>query len=310
MSTSTATQQLAPHSALRRLVARHPLVAFWVLLYAGAWLVYLPLVLSQDGIGLLPFSMPFPVLLFNLPASLAGPTLAAFILTAVTSGKPGVRQLLRRIVQWRVGVQWYLLVFLGPPLVALLGATVWLGVAPLKALIPQWPMIFSAYLTDILLIAILVTLWEETGLMGFALPRLQQMYGALLGSAILGPLWVVMHLPAFFVPAMGVVSGEALTLDSLIFTMLLLALLSIPMRIIMTWLFNNTRGSLIIVTLFHAAYVSTQGQLSRLIPGYNSIHLYLALGVCAVLLIVLTQGRLSYQPNHVSQIADAPLTKD
>ena len=310
MSTLTATQQPTPSSSLKRLINRHPLVAFWVLLYAGVWLVYLPLVLSQDGIGLLPFSMPFPVLLFNLPASLAGPTLAAFILTAVTSGKPGVRQLLRRIVHWRVGVHWYLLVFLGLPLVALSGTTVWLGVAPLNALIPQWPLIFSAYLPDILLGAILVNLWEETGLMGFALPRLQQKYGALLGSAILGPLWAFMHLPAFFVPAMGVVPGEALTLDSLIFFTLLLALVTIPVRIIMTWLFNNTTGSLIIVTLFHAVMNSTQSQLSRLIPGYNSIHLYLALGVCAVLLIVFTRGRLSYTPNHVSQTAGAPLTKE
>lgn len=307
MSTSTATQQPAPSSSLKRLINRYPLVAFWVLLYAGVWLVYLPLILSQDGIGLLPFSMPFPVLLFNLPASLAGPTLAAFILTAVTSGKPGVRQLLRRIVHWRVGVQWYLLVFLGLPLVALLNTTVWLGVAPLNALIPQWPLILSAYLPDILLAAVLVNLWEETGLMGFALPRLQQKYGALLGSAILAPLWGFMHLPVFFVPAMGVGPGEALTLDSLIFFTLLFGLLTIPLRIIMTWLFNNTRGSLIIVTLFHAVMNATQTQLSRLIPGYNSIHLYPVLSVCAVLLIVFTRGRLSYQPNHASQTADAPL---
>jgi len=39
-------------------------------------------------------------------AAFTGPTLSAFTVTAVTSGKSGVRQFLRRYVQWRVGVRW------------------------------------------------------------------------------------------------------------------------------------------------------------------------------------------------------------
>jgi uncharacterized protein len=45
-------------SPYKGLLARHPLVFFFIIAYAGTWLVELPYVLSEDGAGLLPFSSP------------------------------------------------------------------------------------------------------------------------------------------------------------------------------------------------------------------------------------------------------------
>ena len=114
MSTTTTTSQAATTSSFKRLMIRHPLLAFFVIAFAGAWLGLLPLVLDTHGFGLVPLTFP-DVVCFIL-AGLAGPTLASFVMTAVTSGKAGVRQLLRRYVLWRVGIQWYLLVLFGPPI--------------------------------------------------------------------------------------------------------------------------------------------------------------------------------------------------
>src|SRR5215469_11399003 len=124
MSTTTTTSQPAMSSPLKRLIKDHPLLAFFVITFAGEWIVMLPLILAQNGLGLLPYTVPqvgpYPVsYYFSTLAAIAGPTLATFLVTAITTGRAGVRQLLRRYVLWRVGVRWYLLVLVGLPLIQL-----------------------------------------------------------------------------------------------------------------------------------------------------------------------------------------------
>src|SRR5215210_3751461 len=110
-------QPAAPHRGIRALLARHPLVSFFVLAYAGTWLFELPYVLSGYGVGLLPYSSP--VLLWTSPVSVfMGPFLAAFVMTGVTEGRAGVRRFLRRFVLWRVGFRWYVFAFVGVPVIA------------------------------------------------------------------------------------------------------------------------------------------------------------------------------------------------
>ena len=87
-----------------------------------------------------------------------------------------------------------------------------------------------------LLIPGLAGTWEEPGFRGYALPRLQFRYSALLASLILGVLWAFWHLPF-------VVTGEDTWIDAILFT--------IEWSIVYTWLFNNAKGSVLIVMLFH-----------------------------------------------------------
>jgi uncharacterized protein len=83
---TTASAQ--PASASQGLLARHPLVSFFVMAYAFTWIVWSPWVLGQDGAGLLPIKIGQAVSGYlNAAAILAGPTLAAFIVTATTEGR-------------------------------------------------------------------------------------------------------------------------------------------------------------------------------------------------------------------------------
>ena len=172
---------VAGKSGLSDWIKRHPLPAYFGLAFAGAWLFITPILLSQMGLGLVTIPDPVLSVLFLL-ATFMGPTPAAFMVTGITEGRAGVRQLLRRMGQWRVGLKWYLLVFIGYPAVFLLGLTVVMGGEPLSALIGNWPLVFTYYLPVILVGLLYPAIGEEPGWRGFALPRLQVLYGPLVGS--------------------------------------------------------------------------------------------------------------------------------
>src|SRR4029077_4811247 len=88
-----------------RTLARHPLVFFFLISCAFSWIAWSPWILSEDGVGLLPYKLGHTASgLFNTAAIFLGPTVSAFIMTATTEGRAGIRRLLRRIVLWRGGV--------------------------------------------------------------------------------------------------------------------------------------------------------------------------------------------------------------
>jgi hypothetical protein len=109
-------------------LARYPLIFYFIIAYAGSWLVVLPYLRSPGGAGLLPFNWPIPFPVSAALAPFAGPCFAAFIMTGVTQGSAGICRLLRRIVLWRVGVWWYLFALVGIPAITVLGALVLPGV--------------------------------------------------------------------------------------------------------------------------------------------------------------------------------------
>src|ERR687890_2185444 len=111
---STADPPVQSASPYKDLLARHPLVFFFIIAYAGTWLVELPYILSEDGAGLLPFSSP--LLKWTSPVTIfLGPFLAAFIMTGVTEGRAGIGRFLRRFVLWRGGGWWGRFVLPGVP---------------------------------------------------------------------------------------------------------------------------------------------------------------------------------------------------
>jgi CAAX protease family protein len=234
MSTIASTTQPVTSSPLKRLIIDHPLVTFFVIAFGGAWIIWLPLILAQNGLGLFPYTIPdlpfYPQSYwFAALSAVMGPTLAAFTVTAVISRKGGVQQLLRRYTLWHVGIRWYLLVFVGVPLAFLLCSSVALGVSPLLALIQKWPLYFTLYLPNVLIIALAVQIWEETGWSGFATPNLQMRFGAFRAALILGPLWALWHLPAFFVP--GQIFDQKVGLITMVVQMVLLIIFATLTRI-------------------------------------------------------------------------------
>ena len=308
MSTLThATNTVNPKPTLsvsvRHLIASHPLLTFFILAFAGTWLTLLPVVLGQDGSGVLHYTVPTAP--FYLLMLFLGPTLAALVTTALVDGKAGVGQLLRRYLAWRVGIQWYLLVLLGPIILLVLGATVLFGTTPLRELAHQWPLFFTVYLANLPIILVLGgPLGEEPGWRGFALPRLQQQYGALTGSLILGVLHGLWHLPLFFITETGY--------GPFTFTGLLLFVLPMIFNtLIWTWVFNHTKGSLLIVILLHTAFNASGGFVQPLLPASPQMEWlpWLAYGGFALLLIVLTKGTLSYRRDSGDNQAQVPSQK-
>jgi hypothetical protein len=121
-------QPSAPHQSV---LARHPLISYFVMAYAFSWIAWSPWVLSEDGVGLLPYKLsPQASGLLAAADILLGPTLSAFIMSALTEGRAGVRRLLGRYVLWRVGLRWYVFALIGIPAIFVLGTIAFSGDLP------------------------------------------------------------------------------------------------------------------------------------------------------------------------------------
>ncbi len=255
---------------------RHPLFFYFLIAYAITW-----------SIGLLFLVLlHMPLHLWLLLPMIAGPTVSAFIMTAVTEGKAGVGRLLHRYVLWRVGLPWYLLVLIGIPALLMLNILVLPGgisIVRHQLLMPIYPVSF------ILALFLGGALFEEPGWRGFALPRLQQRFGPLWGTLVLGVLWGFWHLPLYFVPGFN---GAGTDFVGIIIPFGEFIISALAMSVLFTWVFNNTRGSLLLAILLHAS-------IDTAAPTFASplvfLMVYASIVVVALVIIVATRGRLSYE---------------
>ena len=297
MSAPPAMGRPAPRSALRRLVARHPVAAFLVMAYTFICLVALPPVRTHTDI--LPFDKPF----WESLSSIFGVALPAFMVVAAAQGRAGVRDLARRSLRWRVGLRWYLVALFGVPVATLLCASVIFGLAPLTALVEEWQLLFTVVLPQLLLSIVFFNLAEEIGFMGFLQARWQEGYGPLKASLIVTVPFALWHLPSLMVD-----SGLGLAQLHIALAYLgVLAILQMFARIVMMWLYNATGYSVLLVGLFHSSFNATTAQngfAGEFIPESASTGLLIpsaVVAVAAVLIVVLTKGRLSYRPDRTLQ---------
>jgi len=178
-----------------------PLWGYGILAYGISWILLLGAVAA---IQFDFFSSDSPVLGLINQIAVFGPALAAWVVIAITQGRAEVGPWLRSLVQWRVGIQWYLFVVFGIPLIMLIGESVIHGMRPFQALAQQWPMLFTRYLPYVVLTTLATGLAEEPGWRGFALPRFQAKHGPLVGIFISGLVWSFWHLPnLLFQPGCG-----------------------------------------------------------------------------------------------------------
>ena len=305
MSTPTATPQPAPHSALRSLVARHPVAAFLVMVYAVNIAIVLPPVLTRNDIW------PFDQALSAPLGHIFGSAVPAFLVVGAMHGRAGVRDLARRCLRWRVGARWYLFALLSVPIGVVVCASALFGLAPLHALLDQWPLLFTVVVPQLLLFIVFSNGPEEIGWMGFLQDRLQERHGPLKASVIVTLPFALYHLP-------GLMVDEGLSLAQLPLARGLLgalAFLQLFGRIVMMWLYNNTNRSVLLVGMFHSSFDATTAKFGlTFIPDYTTgVVTYLASGVVAVtavLVVVFTRGRLSYKPILASPSEEAPHPPD
>lgn len=314
MATLATTMRPANITPLTRLIRAHPLMTYFLLAFTGSWVCWLPVALSggENGLGVIPIVFPdFALFLAILLGGLAGPTLAALVVTGVTVGRAGVRQLLRRCGQWRVGTVWYLLILVGFPLAALAGYGVVYGVNLPTALLAQPSLIASVFLAQLAFSLPTGNFQEEIGWRGFALPRLQQRYGPVGATLVLGTLHSLWHLPLFFTPLLGPTSVPNYAG---------FVVIGIATTFVYTWIFNRTRGSVLIAALAHGgsnaavelaavlipAHLVVQGWAAPIVNGGWQGGNVLVLGGCALLIVFLTRGRLGYQAEQNAQLIASP----
>jgi membrane protease YdiL (CAAX protease family) len=301
MNTSMASSQstAAPRS-LRGLMRQHPLFSFFFMAYAFSWIMVIPCVLAEWGFLPAPFFN-----LFFIIKAFAGPFLAAAIMVNITEGKEGVARFRRRFVQVRAGWQWYLFILLAIPALFLLGIIIQPGAAASFQGLPRNSLTYYLvyYLINFGIIFFFGgPLAEEPGWRGFALPRMQPRFGPLWGTLLLGIVWAFWHLPDFLTRAQGGGPGTGWTAFFTNLPIFILILLAIS--VILTWVYNNTRGSLFIAILLHAS-INATGILPELFPVANislmtlgNLALLIALIVPATLIVILTRGRLGYKPGQ------------
>ena len=234
-----------------------------------------------------------------LSASIAGITM-----TAVVDGREGVKLLFRRVLIWRVGIGYWLfsLFFLVP--------AIYLGVL-INPVFNGDPISFAGFrgtvnLLPMFLIFIIASgLGQEFGWTGFLTPKLQARYSALSTSLIRGALILLWHAPlliyTYFHPA-GIPDfpyGGWMVHKGVLLTLLAMLTLCLSWSIFQTWIFNNTRGSLLLAAVLHGSEFWLVVLLTSLGIDTNNLNNYW--GYSLVMLLSATAMVIITGPQHLSR---------
>lgn len=227
------------------LLTRKPTLSFFVLTYIISWTIWTPLVVDY-------YRNPYPISFAETPVLLIvlaflgffGPTFSALIMAGLEEGRSGIKRLLSGWTLWRAGIQWYLAILVSQMVIELVATQLYIAFFDVSPEITwnRWYMVFPMFLRAALLGGAIA---EETGWRGYALPRLMKSKSALTSSLIIGVVWAPWHLPMCLIPG----ANFPVPLTPLLFLVFLVN--AIFISIVMTWLYNNTRGSIFICYLYH-----------------------------------------------------------
>lgn len=278
-------------------IRRHPVLWYYVFVFGISWGGILAAVGGFSGIPGSPQQVEASFAV-ALPAMLAGPAVTGILMTAVVAGREGLRDLLSRLLRFRVGGRWYAAALLVTPLA--------MGVTPLVV-----SRVHPAFLPGIvassdrmalvqfsLMAGLMAGIFEELGWTGFAVPRLLQRRSVLSTGLIVGALWAVWH---FIINVWT--SGDAagvldlhLFLHSFLFSVGILT----AYRVLMVWVYHNTR-SLLLAMLMHMSLTTGNILFVPLaMTGWTgawwSLTVAAAFWLIVVLVVRLNRGALSQQP--------------
>lgn len=252
------------------------LICFFLLAFSLTW--------TKDALEFIfnvkmPTSITDPAILFVLFIGIPGafgPTVAAFVMTAITEGKAGLKALWQRFWNRNAGIKWLLVALLFYDTIRLsanlLARTLDKQAYPILELPdPLW-----SYIPALVTPFIINGMGEEFGWRGYALPRLQARWNALTSSLILGVIWACWHILFFFIPGASLYGRNFLEWAPWI----------VLSSVIYTWLFNNTKGSVLIAALFHA----TANYSMFILPTHASVWYFTAIILFVIIVILRVFG--------------------
>jgi len=268
---------------------RHSLPIGLLLMYAFTWPPYL----ASAAV----IHVRFPLFIRMLPGW--GFVYASVLMTALVLGASGVGDLLKRFLIWRVGWRWYAALLI-IPLVDLTGILLH---AAFTRTTPDWGSArlvrLSGLSPNLVLFALLtfvidaVANGEEIGWRGYALPRLQNRYHALYSAIVIGLVWSLWHIP-LWIRSWNPTAFAWYTVGVL------------AKSVFITWIYNNTGGSLLLPTLCHAMW-NTMGSLLPLTatvsPGdIGTLAVIILVEVAVAAVITLAAGPVDLSGTRPRQV--------
>jgi len=209
------------------------LVLFFVVVFGFTWSIAGLSILAPDLgrriLGEVTLTNPWIIL------AVYTPSLTSIVLTAILEGKSGLARLFGRFDPRRFHPIWWAIVLLGVPLLVVLGM-----------LVLRHPITFDGVRAAVVAAGLGLVLdpgpvGEELGWRGYALPRLLERFSPFVATLILGLIWAIWHVPAFYFPGMPQ--------SQINLPMFFLGAVSISM--FMTWHQLRSSGSLILAILTH-----------------------------------------------------------
>ena len=169
------------------------------------------------------------------------PMLVALILVFRENGTGGMVELLKRSFDYKRirSKTWYLPVFLLIPFTVLVqyGLALLSGSPISSPYFPaSWPLLF--------VILFVAALGEELGWMGYLFEPIQERFGALKASILLGILWALIHIPLF--------TSSSVSSYWIVWQLIYVA----ATRVLFVWIYNNTGRSIFAVVMLHALFNS------------------------------------------------------
>lgn len=257
---------------LRLFIGRYQMAIFVLLAYVFSWALIIP----ADG-GLIPH----------------GPMIAAFIVLAVVSGRRGVSGLWQQMTRWRVEWKWYLLapgIFIALHLSTLLISLAF-GARITNTAHLQSP---PAYLGVVVPLLLFGGQWEEPGWTGFALRRIQERIpqAPLVASLVTALIRMVWHTPLLLY-------GTIPWYDFIFY--------SFALQLILSWLYNRSDGSVLIVMIGHLfsnlVFATVYPLLSISDQGQYWMLFVIIAWVYVLGLLIATRGDLSARKERMPETA-------
>lgn len=254
------------------------LAPFLALTFALTWGIAALLVFLPDAMEALTGPMGYTNPAFIL--AVYGPSIAGILLVWRHDGLRGLGSFLRRVTLWRMSGPWWAFLLLGIPALSYLASALSGHLADPFPFSP-WYLVLPAIATRLVTGPV-----EEFGWRGVALPLLQRRMAPLWAGLLLGVTWGFWHLPAF---AIGGTAHSAWDFGPYFLGV-------VALSVIVTAMFNASRGSLLIAALFHFQVMNPVFPESQ--PWAN-----LVMALVAIAIVVLRPRSMLRRDHAVTEVS-------